>query len=280
MAPRAARSKAFVAPCSARSSKTGKIAHSVRCLAGAPVLTGKSILALLRSRRSAHMRLACTSLKAASRCAIVLEYRGKSQCSAFVSLKVLGFGSQIVNLIGRYIFREAFGSWLVVMLVLFTIFMTNQLAEIFGDAASDRLPRDAVLAIFGLTALRYLDAADADHVVPRCDARARAAESRWRDGGVVRLRHRLDAAAGADRRLHVAARARPDVARLRIDAGRESTHRRDSLHRGAERGAVGHRGRQVHVAGLRRHRDLCARSRRRRAARRVRADAGGRSGQP
>jgi lipopolysaccharide export system permease protein len=61
-----------------------------------------------------------------------------------------------VNLIGRYIFREAFGSWLVVMLVLFLIFMTNQLADILGDAAADRLPRDAVLAIFGLTALRYL----------------------------------------------------------------------------------------------------------------------------
>ncbi|HUQ51299.1 MAG TPA: LPS export ABC transporter permease LptF, partial [Gammaproteobacteria bacterium] len=61
-----------------------------------------------------------------------------------------------MNLIGRYIFREAFGSWLVVMLVLFVIFMTNQLADILGDAAADRLPRDAVLAIFGLTALRYL----------------------------------------------------------------------------------------------------------------------------
>src|SRR5687768_11596849 len=42
------------------------------------------------------------------------------------------------------------------MLVLFVIFMTNQLADILGDAAADRLPRDAVLAIFGLTALRYL----------------------------------------------------------------------------------------------------------------------------
>lgn len=61
-----------------------------------------------------------------------------------------------MSLIGRYIFREAFGSWVVVMAVLFAIFMTNQLADILGDAASDRLPREAVLAIFGLTALRYL----------------------------------------------------------------------------------------------------------------------------
>lgn len=61
-----------------------------------------------------------------------------------------------MNLIGRYIFREAFGSWLIVLTVLFLIFMTNQLADILGDAAANRLPRDAVLAIFGLTALRYL----------------------------------------------------------------------------------------------------------------------------
>lgn len=61
-----------------------------------------------------------------------------------------------MNLIGRYIFREALGSWLVVMMVLFLIFMTNQLADILGDAAADQLPRDAILAIFGLTALRYL----------------------------------------------------------------------------------------------------------------------------
>ena len=60
-----------------------------------------------------------------------------------------------MSLIGRYIFREAFGSWLMVMVVLFAIFMTNQLADILGDAAAGQLPRDAVLAIFGLTALRY-----------------------------------------------------------------------------------------------------------------------------
>jgi lipopolysaccharide export system permease protein len=60
-----------------------------------------------------------------------------------------------VNLIGRYIFREAFGSWFMVMGVLFLIFMTNQLADILGDAAANRLPREAVVAILGLSALRY-----------------------------------------------------------------------------------------------------------------------------
>lgn len=85
----------------------------------------------------------------------MLEYRGKKQFSAFDSLKVLAADS-IVSLINRYVFREAFGSWLIVLAVLFLIFMTNQLADILGDAAADRLPREAVAAIFGFTALRYL----------------------------------------------------------------------------------------------------------------------------
>jgi lipopolysaccharide export system permease protein len=92
---------------------------------------------------------------AAPCCAIVLECRGKKQFSAFDSLKVLATDA-IVSLINRYIFREAFGSWLMVMAVLFLIFMTNQLAEILGDTAADQLPREAVAAIFGFTALRYV----------------------------------------------------------------------------------------------------------------------------
>src|SRR5262245_60350904 len=34
--------------------------------------------------------------------------------------------------------------------------MTNQFAEILGEAAANRLPRDAVFAIFSLTSLRYV----------------------------------------------------------------------------------------------------------------------------
>jgi lipopolysaccharide export system permease protein len=60
-----------------------------------------------------------------------------------------------VSLISRYILRETFGAWLVVIAVLFVLFMTNQFAEILGDAAANRLPRDAVFAIFSLTSLRY-----------------------------------------------------------------------------------------------------------------------------
>jgi lipopolysaccharide export system permease protein len=60
-----------------------------------------------------------------------------------------------VSLISRYILRETFGAWLVVIAVLFVLFMTNQFAEILGDAAANRLPREAVFAIFSLTSLRY-----------------------------------------------------------------------------------------------------------------------------
>jgi lipopolysaccharide export system permease protein len=61
-----------------------------------------------------------------------------------------------VTLISRYILRETFGAWLVVVAALFAILMANQFAEILGDAAANRLPRDAVFAIFSLTSLRYV----------------------------------------------------------------------------------------------------------------------------
>ncbi|HEY8522047.1 MAG TPA: LPS export ABC transporter permease LptF [Gammaproteobacteria bacterium] len=61
-----------------------------------------------------------------------------------------------MSLISRYIVREVAGLWLVVIAVLFVIFMSNQLAEILGEAATDELPRDAVLAVFALTTLNYL----------------------------------------------------------------------------------------------------------------------------
>ena len=61
-----------------------------------------------------------------------------------------------MSLISRYILRETFSAWLIVMAVLFLIFMTNQFAEILGDAAADRLPRDAVFAIFALTSMNYV----------------------------------------------------------------------------------------------------------------------------
>lgn len=85
----------------------------------------------------------------------MLENRGKTQFSGFASLKVL---APLVSLITRYILRETFGAWLLVITVLFLILMTNQFAEILGDAAGGRLPRDAVIAVFALTAMTYLTA--------------------------------------------------------------------------------------------------------------------------
>ena len=60
-----------------------------------------------------------------------------------------------MSLISRYILREAFGAWLIVVAVLFVIVMSNQFASILSDAATDKLPREAVFTVFGLTALRY-----------------------------------------------------------------------------------------------------------------------------
>ena len=60
-----------------------------------------------------------------------------------------------MSLISRYILRETFGAWLIVVAVLFVIVMSNQFASILGDAAADKLPREAVATVFGLTSLRY-----------------------------------------------------------------------------------------------------------------------------
>jgi lipopolysaccharide export system permease protein len=59
-------------------------------------------------------------------------------------------------LISRYILRETFAAWLIVVVVLLTILMTKQFADILGDAAAERLPRDAIWSIFALTTMRYV----------------------------------------------------------------------------------------------------------------------------
>lgn len=61
-----------------------------------------------------------------------------------------------MSLISRYVLREAAGASLIVLAVLLSILMTDQFADILGDAAADQLPTDAVFAIFGLTFLRFI----------------------------------------------------------------------------------------------------------------------------
>lgn len=58
--------------------------------------------------------------------------------------------------IDRYVFREAFVSTVITMVVLLVIFMSNQFAETLGEAAADLLPRDAVFDVFLLQFIQYL----------------------------------------------------------------------------------------------------------------------------
>ena len=60
------------------------------------------------------------------------------------------------RILDRYIFREIAQTWLAVTMVLFFILLTNQFARVLGDVAKDKLPKDAIFQIIGLTGLQYL----------------------------------------------------------------------------------------------------------------------------
>ncbi|MGB5580533.1 MAG: LPS export ABC transporter permease LptF [Woeseia sp.] len=60
------------------------------------------------------------------------------------------------RILDRYIFREVAQTWLSVTSVLLCILLTNQFARVLGDVAKDKLPKDAVFQIIGLTALQYM----------------------------------------------------------------------------------------------------------------------------
>jgi len=62
----------------------------------------------------------------------------------------------MTGILGRYLFREVARTWLVVTLVLLLILLTNQFASVLGDAAADKLPRDAILLVMGLSIVQYL----------------------------------------------------------------------------------------------------------------------------
>jgi len=65
-------------------------------------------------------------------------------------------GIAVFRILDRYIFREIAQSWLAVTMVLLAILLTNQFARVLGDVAKDKLPKDAIFQIIGLTALQYL----------------------------------------------------------------------------------------------------------------------------
>lgn len=56
----------------------------------------------------------------------------------------------------RYVFRETAQTWVVVTAVLLVILLTNQFAQVLGEAASNDLPKDAVLVVLLLTTIQYL----------------------------------------------------------------------------------------------------------------------------
>ncbi|MDH4108908.1 MAG: LPS export ABC transporter permease LptF [Gammaproteobacteria bacterium] len=61
-----------------------------------------------------------------------------------------------MRILDRYILREVAQTWFAVTVVLLFILLTNQFAKVLGDVAKDRLPRDAVLQVIGLTGLQYM----------------------------------------------------------------------------------------------------------------------------
>ncbi len=60
------------------------------------------------------------------------------------------------RILDRYIFREVAQTWAAVTVVLLFILLTNQFAQVLGDVAKGRLPKDAVFQVIGLTGLQYL----------------------------------------------------------------------------------------------------------------------------
>ena len=60
------------------------------------------------------------------------------------------------SILSRYLLRETAQTWLVVTTVLLLILLTNQFAQVLGDAAANKLPRDLVFTVMGLTSLQYL----------------------------------------------------------------------------------------------------------------------------
>ncbi len=62
----------------------------------------------------------------------------------------------MLRILDRYIFREIAQTWLAVTMVLLFILLTNQFARVLGDVAKDKLPKDAIFQIIGLTGLQYL----------------------------------------------------------------------------------------------------------------------------
>ncbi|MEL7310913.1 MAG: LPS export ABC transporter permease LptF [Pseudomonadota bacterium] len=62
----------------------------------------------------------------------------------------------MLRILDRYIFRETAQTWVSVSGVLLLILLANQVARVLGDAAKDKVAKDAVFDVIGLTALQYM----------------------------------------------------------------------------------------------------------------------------
>lgn len=62
----------------------------------------------------------------------------------------------MLRILDRYLLREVAQTWLAVTSVLLFILLTNQFAQVLGDVAKDKVPKDAVMQVIGLTAIQYL----------------------------------------------------------------------------------------------------------------------------
>ncbi|MBA3564713.1 MAG: LptF/LptG family permease, partial [Gammaproteobacteria bacterium] len=60
------------------------------------------------------------------------------------------------RILDRYIFREVLATWFVVASVLLFVLLTNQFARVLGQAAADKLPKEAVFTMLWLTSVQYL----------------------------------------------------------------------------------------------------------------------------
>ena len=131
--------------------------------------------------------------------------------------------------------------------------MTNQFADILGDAAADRLPRDAVFAIFSLTSLRFVTLLTPIALflgvmlaLARLNRDCEMAALSACGVGPGRLLVPILTLTGR-------ARGRADLARVVPDARGEQPDRGDQVPRRARHEARRARGGQVHEPGLRGH---------------------------
>jgi lipopolysaccharide export system permease protein len=60
------------------------------------------------------------------------------------------------SILNRYIFRETLMTWVAVTVILLLVLMTEQFAQVLGDAAGAKLPKEAIFALMGFGSVQYL----------------------------------------------------------------------------------------------------------------------------